>query len=211
MKQMVEKSIEDYARANSLAPDPLLEELREYTLAHMDYPQMQVGALEGAFLKVLARLTAAKRILEVGTFTGYSSLMMAAALPADGRLITCEIDPQVAAVAQSFFDRSPHGSKITLEIGHAADSIAGQQGPFDMAFIDADKSNYISYFDLILPKMRKGGLIAADNVLWSGRVLEREQEQSTKAIVAFNKHVASHQALDRVMVTIRDGITLVVT
>jgi len=212
MRQLVDQDIEDYARANSLPPDPLMEELRAYTLAHMDYPQMQVGALEGAFLKVLARLAGAKRILEVGTFTGYSGLMLASALPDDGRLITCELDPAVAAVARSFFDRSPHGRKITIEVGPAADAIARLPGPFDMAFIDADKTNYITYFDMILPKMRKGGLIAADNVLWSGRVLDDDhKEAATRAIVAFNKHVAAQTALDRVMVTLRDGITLVVT
>ena len=212
MITLVDSRLEDYARDHSTPVPELLDELRDYTYRHVDMPQMQVGQLEGMFLKVLARTTGARRIVEVGTFTGYSALMMASALPEDGALLTCEIDPKIAAIAQSFFDRSPHGRKIRLHLGPAAESLAKLNGPFDMAFIDADKTNYIRYFDAILPMMRKGGLVVVDNVLWSGKVLDSENEQaeSTRAIDAFNRHLRNIAHLDKIMLTVRDGMTLVV-
>jgi caffeoyl-CoA O-methyltransferase len=210
---MINHNIEAYARANSRPVPELLEELRQYTHDNIDMPQMQVGSLEGNLLKVLVRITGAKRILEVGTFTGYSGLMMASGLPEDGQLITCELDEKIAGVARSFFDRSPHGKKIQIKIGPALESLNNIEGPFDMAFIDADKVNYTRYFDNILPKMRSGGLIVIDNVFWGGRVLHppEEQSESTRAIASFNQHVRHLHENDRVMLTVRDGMTLVVT
>jgi len=212
MNRLVKDDIENYARAHSAPVPELMEELREYTQAHIALPQMQVGPLEGNFLKVLARIRGARRILEVGTFTGYSAMMMASGLPEDGRLHTCELSDEVAAVAQSFFDRHPHGHKIKLEIGPAIDTINRLDAPFDMAFIDADKVNYTNYFDLILPKMAPAGLIVIDNVLWSGRILEDQanMDESTAAIAAFNRHIGQLAVHDRVMLTVRDGMTLVV-
>ncbi len=213
MITFVDQVLEDYAVDHS-GPLPLLmEELRRFTSEHMELPQMQVGPLEGMLLKVLARLVRARRILEVGTFTGYSGLMMACALPEDGELITCELEEKNARVARRFFDKSGHGAKIKIERGPAMETLSTLEGPFDMAFIDADKVNYIHYFDLILPMMREGGVIVADNVLWSGRVLgdEAEWDESTRALAAFNQHVRRHAELDRVMLTVRDGMTLIVT
>ena len=213
MISVVSPQLENYAVEHSRSVPELMEELRAYTYRHTDLPQMQVGPLEGNFLKLLVRATGAKRVLEVGTFTGYSALMMASGLPPDGHLITCELDEGNAAIARRFFDKSPFGSKITIERGPAAQSIARMKGPFDMAFIDADKENYIVYFDMIRPLMRPSGLIAIDNVLWSGHVLEPESDQSpsTRAICAFNRHLKNLTELDKIMVTLRDGITLVVT
>ena len=212
MISLVDERLETYAVEHSREVPALMDELRDHTYAHVDLPQMQVGSLEGNFLKVLARICGAKRIVEVGTFTGYSGLMLASALPEDGKLYTCEISPENAATARTYFDKSPHGSKIEIKLGPAAESLAQLEGPFDMAFIDADKVGYITYFDLILPKMRPGGLIVADNVLWSGRVLQdtAEQDESTKAICAFNEHVRAQADLDKVMLTVRDGMTLIV-
>jgi len=211
VKPLVDPSLEAYAVAQSTPVPQLMHELRDYTHAHMDLPQMQVGEMEGTFLKVMARAIGARRILEVGTFTGYSTLMMASALPGDGELITCELEAKHAEVAQKFFDKSPHGNKIRLMLGSAAETIAALKGPFDMAFIDADKGGYISYFDLILPRMRKGGLIVCDNVLWSGRVIaDEDDDDSTEHIRAFNDHIRRQQDLDKVMVTVRDGMTLIV-
>ncbi len=213
MIQLVDERLERYAADCATPPPELLNELRDYTRAHVNMPQMQVGALEGATLKVLARVAGARRIVEVGCFTGYSALMMASALPDDGELITCEIDPENAEIAQRFFDRSPHGHKIRLRLGPAADTLATLEGPFDMAFIDADKGGYVTYFDLILPKMRANGLIVADNTLWSGRVLDPEdqQDEAAKSIVRFNQHVRRLADLDKVMLTVRDGMYLIVT
>ncbi len=212
MLTLVDQAIEDYARNHSSQVPDLMEELKQYTLKHTDMPQMQVGPIEGMFLKVMVRSTAARRIVEVGTFTGYSALMMASGLPDDGELITCELSDGNADIAQKFFDKSPHGSKIKIMRGPAADSLRSLDGPFDLAFIDANKEGYIDYFDIILPKMRKGGLIIADNVLWSGRVLDdpAQASESTRAILAFNEHVKAQAQLDKVMVTVRDGMTLIV-
>ena len=207
------KQLEQYAVAHSSKVPELMDDLREFTFSNVALPQMQVGPLEGNFLKVLARITGAKRIVEVGTFTGYSGLMLASGLPDDGELITCELDPENARIARTFFDRSPHGHKIHIKLGPAWESLAGLSGPFDMAFIDADKVGYIGYFDQIRPMMRPGGLMVVDNVLWSGEVLseQSEQSESTQAIVAFNKHITQLAELDKVMITLRDGMTLVVT
>ncbi len=213
MITIVDQALENYAIDHS-GPLPLLmEELRRYTSTHMKQPQMQVGPLEGMFLKVLARLVRARRILEVGTFTGYSGLMMATALPKGGELITCELEEKNAEVARRFFDKSGIGAKINIVLGPALETLTTLEGPFDMAFIDADKVNYIHYFDLILPMMREGGVIVADNVLWSGRVLgdEGTWDENTRALVAFNQHLRRHAELDRVMLTVRDGMTLIVT
>jgi len=212
MLTLVPEEVEAYAVANTKPVPPLLEELRNYTLSNTSMPQMQVGPIEGNFLKVLARIIGARRIVEIGTFTGYSALMMAAGLPRDGELITCEIDESNAKIAQSFFDRSQHGKKINLILGPASETLSKIHGPFDMAFIDADKGGYIDYFEAILPMMRKGGLIVADNVLWSGKVLEGEhsKEESTKALIGFNQHISRYAEKDRVMLTVRDGMTLIV-
>lgn len=212
MLSLVPKTIEHYAIEHSRAVPDLLEELRQYTLANTDLPQMQVGAIEGNFLKCLVRMIGAKRVLEVGTFTGYSALMMASGLPDEGELITCEISQKNAAIAQAFFDRSDHGHKITIALGPATKSIATLKAPFDMAFIDADKAGYLNYFKTIKPLMRKGGLMVIDNVLWSGRVLEGSaaKEESTRALSEFNAYIQSQAALDHVMLTVRDGMTLIV-
>jgi len=212
MLTLVDKALEDYAVACSRKVPELMVALRDYTQANVAYPQMQVGALEGNFLKVLVRITGARRIVEVGTYTGYSGLMMASGLPEDGELITCELSEENASVARRFFDMSPDGHKIRIERGNAAETLDRLEGPFDMAFIDADKSGYITYFDRIRPMMRPGGLIVVDNVLWSGRVLDdpADRDPSTQAIVAFNDHIRALADLDKVMLTVRDGMFLIV-
>jgi len=213
MLTLVPERIEEYAASHSREVHEIFDKLRDYTHEHAAMPQMQVGPIEGNFLKVLVRITGAKRVLEIGTFTGYSGLMMASGLPEDGELITCELDPDHAAIAQRFFDQSPWQSKIKLELGPAMATIEKLDGPFDMAFIDADKGNYSNYFDAIRPKMRPGGLIVVDNVLWSGRVLEGKKagDDSTKAIIAFNDHVRALAELDHVLLTVRDGMMLIIT
>ena len=168
---------------------------------------MQVGNLEGSFLKLLVKISKAKRILEIGTFTGYSALAMAEAMPAGGRLVTCDIDDQTTVIAREFWGNSPHGGKIELRLGPALETIRKIRGPLDFVFIDADKTNYIHYWNACIPKMRRGGLILADNVLWSGKVL-CPRDSTTRAIVAFNRHVAKDKRVEAVMLTVRDGITL---
>lgn len=211
MIQLVPENIEDYAAGQTTPVPALLEELREVTYASMELPQMQVGVLEGTFLQLLVRLSGARRGLEIGMFTGYSTLMMAGGLPQDGELITCDVDPKAEEVARSFFARSPHGGKIRVCMGPALETIAGLQGPLDFAFIDADKANYVHYFEAVLPLLRPGGWIAADNTLWSGAVLDdpADQDEDTRTLAAFSRHVAADDRVDQVLLTVRDGITLI--
>jgi caffeoyl-CoA O-methyltransferase len=168
---------------------------------------MQVDVIEGRFLKMLVRLTGARTILEIGTFTGYSALMMAEGLPDDGRLITCEVDPKAEAIARRYFAESPHGHKVTVRMGPALETIKTLSAPLDLVFIDADKANYSNYYEASLPLLRPGGLIVADNVLWSGKVLD-PQDADDHAIVAFDRMVQSDPRVENVCLTVRDGMML---
>ena len=169
---------------------------------------MQVGRVEGSLLKMLASLVSARRVLELGTYTGYSSLCMAEALPDDGKLITCDYSEEYTAVARRFFAKSPHGHKIELRMGDALATVeALDEEPFDMAFVDADKERYPLYYEAILPRIRTGGLMVFDNVLWSGAALD-PQEGSDRGIAALNDRVQNDPAVDNVMLTVRDGILL---
>jgi caffeoyl-CoA O-methyltransferase len=204
---LVPTAVEAYAQAHTEAPGALFEELRETTHAHMERPQMQVGGLEGAFLRLLVRLARARRVVEVGTFTGYSALMMAEGLPDDGELITCDIDPKATELARAFWARSPHGRKIQLRLGPALETLRALEGPIDLAFIDADKTGYSAYYDALLPLLRPGGLLVADNTLWRGRVLEPSSPDD-HALAAFNDKVAADPRVEKVLLTVRDGMTL---
>ncbi len=210
MDNVVPKPIEDYAAAHSQTPSPLLDELEAYTIAHCAWPTMLVGRLEGGLLKMLVRLTGARRILEIGLFTGYSALTMAEALPEEGTIVSCEINQETAAIAQSFFDRSPHGRKISIHLGPALDTLAilPKDSLFDLVFVDADKENYVNYYEAALPLLRPGGLLIADNVLWSGAVLNPKRD-SDRALVEFNHKVHHDPRVEHVILTVRDGVMLV--
>jgi caffeoyl-CoA O-methyltransferase len=205
---LVPEAVERYAERHTSAVDPLFASLREETYARMQYPTMQVGAVEGSLLRMLVALTGARRVLEIGTFTGYSALMMAAGLPEDGALVTCEVDPKAAEVARRYFARSPHGRKIEIRMGPALRTLSSLPGPFDLAFLDADKEAYPAYLEALLPLLRRGGLLVADNTLWSGRVLSPEDDED-RAIHAFNERCASDARVEAVQLTVRDGVTLV--
>ncbi len=202
------EALENYAAQHSVPESALLAELVARTRAATEMPQMQVGHLEGAFLRAMVRLSGARRVLEIGTFTGYSALVMAEGLPADGRLITCDIDPKTTAIAKEFWARSPHGNKIECRLGPALDTLAGLEGPFDLVFIDADKENYLNYWNACVPKVRSGGVLLVDNVLWGGKVLTPDPDPLTRAISRFNETVTQDSRVDLVMLTLRDGITL---
>jgi caffeoyl-CoA O-methyltransferase len=207
MLTLVPDAIEAYAEAHSEKPSPLLESLAKETRETMEDHQMLVGPVEGAFLRMLVRLVRARRVLEIGMFTGYSALTMAEGLPDDGELITCEINPKAEAIARRYFAASPHGRKIRVQMGPALETIKSLTGPFEFVFIDADKENMIAYFERALALVPSGGLIAVDNTLWSGRVLE-PRAQSDRAVVAFNEHVASDGRVEKLLLTLRDGVTL---
>jgi caffeoyl-CoA O-methyltransferase len=210
MSFIVEPDIETYAEEHTTPGADLFERLAEETRASTELPQMMVGRIEGRFLATLVRLRGAKRILELGTFTGYSLISMASALPPDGRIITCDIDPDTTAIARRYMDESGFGDRIEIRLGPALETIATLEGPFDLVFIDADKPNYKAYYEAALPLLADNGLVIADNVLWLGRVIdEAEDDDSTRAIRDFNEHVRNDARVTSVMLTVRDGMTLV--
>jgi caffeoyl-CoA O-methyltransferase len=212
MKAFIAPELEAYLFEHTKAPAPIFDELRERTYAEAASPQMQVGRVEGALLRILVAASAARRVLEIGTFTGFSGLSMAEALPDDGELITCDIDPKATAIARSFFDRSPHGKKIRIVLGPALETIATLAAaggpPFDLVFLDADKGHYPDYYEAAIALLRHGGLLVGDNALWSGEVLD-PQTADARAIVAFNARVMSDPRVDNVLLPVRDGIMLV--
>lgn len=199
-----------YVEAHASPEPPLLAELRDETRRDLADPQMQVGRVEGALLRLLVMISGARNVLEIGTYSGYSTLSMAAGLPDDGTLITCDVDPVATSVARRYFDRSPHGSKIEIRLGPAIETIGAltaNGSRFDLVFIDADKESYVSYWDALAPTIPPGGLVVADNTLWSGRVLD-PQRSSDHGIVAFNQRVASDDRFDHVLLSVRDGVML---
>ena len=205
----IDEKIEEYAFNHTSYEGDLLKRLEEETYEKLEIPQMTTGRIEARLLKLLARLVSAKRILEIGTFAGYSALSMAEALPEEGELVTCEEDPVAIGFARKYFDLSMNGKKITQMEGPALESLESIKGPFDMAFIDADKENYSNYYEAILPMIRSGGLIAVDNVLWSGRVLD-PQDKSDKAIHQFNERVIHDKRVESVLLTVRDGLNCII-
>ena len=205
----IDEKIEEYDFDHTSYEGDLLKQLEEETYEKLDIPQMTTGRIEARLLKMLARLTGDKRILEIGTFAGYSALSMAEALPEKGELVTCEVDPEAIFVAKKYFGLSPHGKKITLMEGPALYSLKKVSGLFDMAFIDADKENYSNYYDSIFPLIRPRGLIAIDNVLWSGRVLD-PKDNSDKAIHELNEKVVRDNRVESVLLTVRDGLNCII-
>jgi caffeoyl-CoA O-methyltransferase len=209
MAFIVDEAVEGYAEAQTTPDGELFERLAEETRAKTTAPQMMVGRIEGQFLATLVALKHARRVLEFGTFTGYSSISMASALPDDGELITCDVDPEATAIARRYMDESGQGHKIDIRLGPALETVQTLEGPFDVVFIDADKPNYKNYYEASLPLMADDGLLIADNVLWSGRVVEPDGDESTVAIKEFNDYVAADERVVSVMLTVRDGMTLV--
>jgi caffeoyl-CoA O-methyltransferase len=209
MKPLIDPDLERYVHDHTRPRPALFDELRDHTYAHVPDPNMQVGRVEGTLLKLLVASLGARSVLEIGTFTGYSALCMAEALPEGGELVTLDRDPDATRVARSFFDRSPHGGKIRIALGDALETLRGMpaEPPFDLAFIDADKERYVAYYEEVLPRLRPGGLLVADNTLWSGRVLA-PASASDHAIVAFNRHVTEDPRVENVLLSVRDGIML---
>jgi caffeoyl-CoA O-methyltransferase len=207
---LVPTEIEEYAAAYSAAESDACQLIREETYRTQDCPQMVVGPLEGAFLKVMARAVGAKRVLEIGTFTGYSALAMAEALPDEGTVLTCEIDPDSAAVARRYWDTSPHGRKIQVRVSPALETLAALKGPFDLIFIDADKANYVNYYRRAKDLISSTGVILIDNVLWSGRVLNADtSDPSTAAIQDLNRIVSADPRVTAALLTLRDGVFVI--
>jgi caffeoyl-CoA O-methyltransferase len=201
---VINPRIEEYVERLTSPHDALLTELSRETAGELGSPQMLTGPVAGRFLELLVWGMQPQRVLEVGTFSGHSALSMAAALPAGGHIDACEIDPDRAAFAQRYFDRSPHGSKITLHVGPANETIERLEGEFDLVFIDADKGGYVDYYDAVLPRLAERGLIVADNTLAGGRVIDE-----TPDVARFNEHVAADARSVQVLLSVRDGMTLI--
>ena len=183
----------------------LLQELAADTLENTPYPRMLSGRIEGRLLKMLVQISGARRVLEVGMFTGYSALSMAEALPADGEVHTLEQDEVVATMARKYFARSPHGHKVHIHMGEALGTIAQLTDTFDFVFIDADKENYTAYYAAIYPKLAPGGLMVVDNALWDGAVLNPKEETDVQ-INNLNRIIADDPTMENVLIPVRDGI-----
>ena len=210
MSFVVPEEIERYAEEHTTPHADLLQRLAEETRSTLERPQMLTGTIEGRFLEFLVYATGARRILELGTYSGYGSISMAAALPAGGRIDTCEVDETHAEVARRYIEEAGLSDRITVHLGPALETVSRLEGAFDFVFIDADKENYVNYYEAVLPRLGERGLIAADNTLWSGRVVdESEQDESTRAIRAFNDHVRGDDRVVAVMLSVRDGVTLI--
>jgi caffeoyl-CoA O-methyltransferase len=210
MSFIVDAQVEEYAESHSTPMGELFERLAAETREKTTAPQMMVGRLEGGFLGVLVRTLRARRVLELGTFTGYSSISMALALPSGGRVITCDVDEETTAIAQRYAEEAGVADRIDYRLGPALDTIATLDGPFELVFIDADKPNYVNYYEATLPLLADGGLMVVDNTLWSGRVVDPEdEEEGTLSIRALNDHVLADPRVENVLLTVRDGMNLV--
>ena len=207
---IVPDEIDAYAEAHTTPPLELLAALAEETKATLRAPQMLTGTIEGRFLEFLVYALGARRVLELGTYSGYSSLSMAAGLSQGGHIDTCEYEEKHAEVARRYIAQSPYADRITVHLGPALETIEKLEGEFDFVFIDADKENYVNYYEALLPRLADGGLMALDNTLWSGRVLDdSDDSEGTRAIKAINERIASDERVTSVMLSVRDGVTLV--
>jgi caffeoyl-CoA O-methyltransferase len=209
---LVSQAVEEYAAAHTTPAAAHLRALAEETRATLSSPGMLTGGVEGRFLELLVFALRPRLVLEIGTYSGYSALSMAAALPEGARIITCELKDEHADVAERHIAAAGLADRIEVRRGPALDTIASLDGPFELVFIDADKSGYLDYYEAVLPKLSDGGLVVVDNVLWSGRVADPpsdDDDGNTRALRAFNDHVAADERVVSVMLTVRDGITLV--
>jgi predicted O-methyltransferase YrrM len=208
--EIIDSLAQAYAEQFSSAPDALLQEIAASTQALHPHAHMLSGHVQGKFLEMVSCLMQPRRILEIGTFTGYSALCLAKGLLKDGKIHTIEMREEDAAVARTNFSRSNDLEKIILHVGNALDILPGLQETWDLVFIDADKVNYINYYQLVLPFVRPGGVILADNVLFHGQVLRQPVAgKNAKAIDAFNKHVQQDGSVEKVLLTIRDGLLMI--
>lgn len=200
----IDTRLHEYAESVSSPPSPLLADLSAGTERSLGSAMMLTGPVAGHFLEVLVWATRPRRVLEIGTFSGHATLSMAAALPSDGHIDTCELNAEHAAVAQAYIDRSPWRAQLTIHLGPAGQTIERLPGLFDFVFMDADKTGYIAYYEAVVPRLSDHGLIVADNTLHGGQVLEPGDP-----IAAFNEHVAADSRTSQVLLTVRDGITLI--
>jgi caffeoyl-CoA O-methyltransferase len=209
--EFIAKELLDYCEKHTTEEDPLLKHIQRETFTKVPMPRMLSGHLQGKVLEMLVRLLKPKTILEIGTYTGYSGICMAKGLGENGKLITLDINDELELMVRGFFEKSGLAHKIEYQIGNALTIIPTLQENFDMVFIDADKSNYINYYQLVVDKVNPGGVIIADNVLWSGKVLVEEgkkMDKDTKIILDYNRMVQEDPRVENILLPIRDGLML---
>lgn len=205
----VPAEIEEYCVNHSSQPSAVAKELMQFTRAGVHGSNMLIGEMEGSVLKVLIKLGGVKRILELGTYTGYSALIMAEALPSDGKIITIDLNPETSKIAREFWDKSEHGKKIEQILKPGLEALATLDGEFDLIFIDADKNNYSNYLKWALAHLSERGLIVVDNTLWSGKVLTPGLDKQTDSIREHNQLAATLEGYTRTLLPIRDGMFLI--
>ena len=209
----LDKSIEKYAESLSDSESELLTEIHKYTLSKVHQPRMISGHLQGRFLSFVSRMVRPQNILEIGTYTGYSALCLAEGLLQKGRLITIDRDKSLKEKVSNFFNKSIFKNQIEQKLGNAIDIIPNLKFKFDLIFIDADKKNYKNYFDSVLPKLNKGGVIIVDNVLWSGKVTQIKKfndDKIAKYMDEFNRYVNDFGGISKLILPVRDGLTLII-
>jgi len=207
--ELIHPQVQQYAEQFSSPEDELLKKINDFTQKHPE-SQMLSGHLQGKMLEMLSCMIKPRRILEIGTFTGYSAICLAKGLTADGMLHTIEIREEEAVKAREFFSQSPYNSKIILHLGSALHIIPTIEETWDLVFIDADKPAYIEYFNLVLPKVRKNGFIFADNIFFHGQVLEEAVKgKNAQGIKAFNEYIQKRTDIEKVILTLRDGLLLI--
>lgn len=209
-KQLISTELEEYITGHSAAEPELLAQLNKETLLKVMSPRMISGHYQGRVLSMIAKLVNPKHILEIGTYTGYATLCLAEGLSENGTIDTIDINEELVAIQNKYFERSGFRDKIHQHLGKATEIIPMLDKQFDLVFIDADKPNYATYFDFVLPKMSPGGVILSDNVLWSGKVLEevKPNDKSAVAIKAYNKKINNDSRVETVLLPIRDGLTI---
>lgn len=205
----LDENLEAYVQQHSEQEPELLQQLARETHLKILQPRMLSGAYQGRLLALLTKLISPKQILEIGTYTGYSALCMAEGLNPNGRIDTIDINEELMDIQRRYFDTAGFGKQITQHLGNAAEIIPSIKGTFDLVFIDADKEQYPRYFDLVVNRVRSGGLIIADNVLWSGKVVNTAKDEATKALHVFNKKVTEDPRVETVLLPVRDGLTLI--
>lgn len=205
--QMDLQAAEDYAFTHTTEDSELIKELIAESEEKLEFTDMLSGRVVGRLLSIFIAISGAERVLEIGTFTGYSALTMAEALPENGELFTCEYNERYESIARKFFNKSEVGSKITLVMGRALETIPNISGSFDFVFLDADKINYPDYYRMILPRLRQGGVMVVDNVFWDGEAIAGEGEKG-EAIDRLNAMISEDEAVEQVMLTVRDGLTI---
>lgn len=209
--EFIDPSLLDYCEKHTSSEDALLQKITRETRAKVLMPRMISGHLQGKMLELFTKMLNPKVILEIGTYTGYSGICMARGLSKKGRLITLDINDELEVMVRGFFEESGLASQIDYRLGNALDIIPQIPGPIDMVFIDADKFNYAKYFDLVIDKVSSGGIIMADNVLWSGKILVEEGQKidkDTKAILEFNAKIQEDPRVENILLPIRDGVMM---